>query len=301
MELFHKRKGFHPVDLNRMALRCMEQGGRQGINRIYAPNDFVIMLHPSDYQEISPFLHTIRSEILQELKITVADRNYLLAGELTLKLKADDTAEEGKPMVRGRMSGKDEPDSVVKYEKEYTEPPSDGQDADATNKTGSNVILSDSLTTLEEGVTVLREGNPERAMEVLSGIRKDACNVPQYHAVMGVCHQLLDHADEAKEHYSQLQDMQPDVSSALLLGYDGLSSAPDEKKETKTQKKSAGYRLEANIAGVSLVIRDNELILENRYRDPAASVDGKVTEAVVIERGNVVTLGTVRLHVMNEK
>ena len=40
MDLFHRRRGFHPIDLNRMVRRCMEQGSRKGIKRTYVPNNF---------------------------------------------------------------------------------------------------------------------------------------------------------------------------------------------------------------------------------------------------------------------
>ena len=56
LEVFHRQKGFHPVDLNRLALRCMEQGTRKGINKVYAPNRFRVLLNPGDYRELHPFL-----------------------------------------------------------------------------------------------------------------------------------------------------------------------------------------------------------------------------------------------------
>jgi tetratricopeptide (TPR) repeat protein len=263
---------------------------------------FVILLHPTDYEDIAPFLPNIRMEILQELKTIVADRNYLLAGNLSLTIKTDKNGEEGRPLLKGRMSGSDEPDSVIEYEQHENraaKPLSGQSDPSTQNIAAADALRYDPLTTLEEGITILRDGNPGQAIEVLSELSEDAGDIPQYHAVMGVCRKMLGQDEEARVHFDQLQEMQPEVSSALLLSHDDFS-ANKEKNIQKKQKKSAGYRLETNIAGVSLVTWDKKLILENRYLDPTASVDSKVEESIVIESGDVVTLGTVRLHVTTD-
>ena len=83
MELFHKQKGFHPVDLNRMAMRCMERGCRKGIKQVYAPNRFEVVLNPADHDDLRPFLSIIRSDITGELRRVIEERNYLLAGDLS--------------------------------------------------------------------------------------------------------------------------------------------------------------------------------------------------------------------------
>ena len=299
MEIFHRRRGFHPVDLSRMAMRCMEQGCRQGINRVYAPNDFVILLHPSDYRELSSFLGNIQSEILEELNRTVTNRKYLLAGQLAVKIRADNDTEQRIPAIRGRMTGSDDPDSVVTYQRQAGQFGVDGQNSnDRRQENSDTAIPVDPQTAIEEGVTMLREGHPEQVVEMLTGLAEDADKIPQYHALLGVSRQMLGQEEEARDHFSHLEEMGHTVAGVPLLEYD-QNGKDNEKNKEISQKSCAGYRLEYT-AGVNLIMRDNELVLKNSYLDPTVTVDGKVTGSTVVRPGSVISIGTVRLHLKEE-
>jgi hypothetical protein len=112
MELFHKQKGFQPVDLNRMALRQMEIGCRKGIRQTYAPNHFIVCLNPHDLKDLDAFLEMICSEIKGELRRVVEERQYLLAGELTVEIVNDHKVQAGQPRVEARMHGGFDPYSA---------------------------------------------------------------------------------------------------------------------------------------------------------------------------------------------
>jgi len=274
MDLFHRRKGFHPVDLSRMALRCMEQGCRKGLNTNYAPNHFSVLLNPSDYKELYPFLQTIRSDIYHGLKKIVAERKYLLAGDLVVEILEDRQRPEGLPEVKGYMQDSDEPDSVVGFEQK--------QEQEKDNVFGSIPISGDPITILEEGITLLRDGKVEEAVEVFSNAEADLKEMPQYHASMGVAMDMLGHSDDAKQHYDQLNEADP---SALIEYH------RDQKQKT------TGYRLETDIPGVSLLFGTNGLVMENSYHDPSATVNGKNVPVIQIQSGDVITVGTMRMHV----
>ena len=107
MEKIHDQRGFHPVDLCRKVVRCLERGKRRGIRQTYAPNRFTVRLHPSDYKELRPFVGMIRSEIKGELHRVVQECNYLLAGGLDVALVSDHSVGSGKPQVTGTMAGAD--------------------------------------------------------------------------------------------------------------------------------------------------------------------------------------------------
>ena len=311
MEIFHRRKGFQPVDLSRMTVRCMEQGCKQGINRVYAPNDFIVLLNPLDYRELSSFIQNIRAEILEELTRIVTDRNYLLAGTLTLKIKADDGVGEGLPTIRGKMTGSDDPDSVVTFQQHADDPqPAQQQTGLTGKKTPDFTSAADPQTTIEEGVILLREGHPEQAVEILTACDQEAEDIPQYHAVLGVCSRMLGREEEAGVHFSRLEEMghvvprlpPPDDDRKQMDWREDRKeekNGKDGKNEKNAQKKNSGYRLEYT-AGASLIIRDNELILENRYLDKSVTVDGRVSKTEVIRPGSVLTMGTVHLRVMEE-
>lgn len=121
MEVFHRQKGFHPVDLSRSALRCLEQGCRRGIKQIYAPNRFDVRLCPEDYKELQSFLSVIRSDISGELRRVISERKYLLAGELKIEIIEDPEVQEGKPRVDGYMQGENDNKTTIELPEEISE------------------------------------------------------------------------------------------------------------------------------------------------------------------------------------
>jgi len=308
----HRLDRFHPVDLVRMSLRSMEQGSRQGINRIYAPNRFTVLLHPDDYQENVPLLDVIQNEIITALTDAVQKRGYLLPGELAVRIREDAQVRPGHPVVRGRMSGRDEPDSVVEYEQAAPKQPEEQQDGGGAG-TGeeATVIAAEPETIIEEGLTMIRDGNPGQAAVLLAEIEEDAADLPHYQAAMGVCQKMLGREEQAEEHFSRLRELRPDLvlPPPVRLALDAPSAAGDqpenrdekkaEKNDSGMQENETGCRLVTNIAGVAVLFRDNRLILENRYLNPAASVDGRVEESMEVKPGCEMVLGTVRLHVAN--
>ena len=118
MEFFHQRRGFQPVDLGRMALRCMERGCRQGLRAVFAPNCFRIFLSPEDYDELQPFREVIRSDVSHELSRVASERHYLLAADLVIEIVRDTNTPVGQPRVKGHMQGQEEPVSVISFIKD---------------------------------------------------------------------------------------------------------------------------------------------------------------------------------------
>ncbi|MFH2093542.1 MAG: FhaA domain-containing protein [Pseudomonadota bacterium] len=112
-ELFHSRNGFQPVDVCRLALKCLENGVKKGINKTYAPNLFRVRLNKADYKEYKPFINVIRSDIKGELRRVIEERNYLLAGSLDVEIVKDPALLSGLPRVEGFMQGEDDPRSVI--------------------------------------------------------------------------------------------------------------------------------------------------------------------------------------------
>ncbi len=291
-------KGFQPVDLCRMAVRCMDQGSRQGINRTYAPNVFILTLHGNDYRKHAPVLHFIKADILACLKQHAVEHNYLLAGDLLLTLEEDEHTPEGTPRIIGRMSDGDEPDSVVSYRQQT---PGDSPEQGSRDNAGTapDYDPADPLSIIEEGVTVLREGHPEQAVEVLAAVENSARDTPQYQALMGVCRQLSGEPEQAEEHLYRLQQLVPDMNIPALPIPEVTDNGDNEQWQARKnlQKNRATFRLAVNIDGVCLIVGENTLRLENPYLDPAVTVRGKVEKTADIRPGDVVTLGTIRLHI----
>jgi len=283
MEFFHRQKGFHPVDLNRMALRCMEQGCRKGIKSHYAPNNFSVHLSPSDHHDLFPFLDTIRSDIFCELDKVVSERGYILAGKLRVQILEDKQTEEGLPQVTGSMEGGDEPETFVSFTADTQKTDHDKQPLETPKQ---KPIPLEPITMLEEGLTLLRDGATEEAMEIFSKTEDALGETSEFHAAMTVASQMKGDQEEAKKHMLLLSDLQ---NPQLPWKTD---RTPEKNTECKTLK------LETDIPGVSLLFGASTIQLENKYQDPSATVENKVAAVADIQEGDVVVLGTVRLHLV---
>ncbi len=187
MELFHKRQGFHPVDLSRMALRCLEQGCRKGLRQVYAPNTFLIQLHPNDYNELYAFNKVIIQDIVAELERVVQERKYTLAGEIEVSLHESQTIREGVPEIRGVVRCESEPDSILSTVILEQEGDDDGSREDSgpscypfekvkVQENLFNEVKQDVDNPIpEEGRTVLREKEDETDKEE----NQPCCHLPQ--------------------------------------------------------------------------------------------------------------------------
>lgn len=204
MDRIFKQKGFHPIDLSRLALRCMEKGCRKGLRNTYAPNTFLIYLHTTDYKDLYPFINVICTDIKSELQKMVDERNYVLAAELEVRLFESTEAREGIPEIRGVVCCETEPDSVLSST-------SLGDDLNIEIDTTEGYSLKDTTRyteNLEEGMTIVR-GDAQEKESIL----------PSSHNSF----ELMTIAERGKKHTQEvtLQTNIPGVS--LLFSQDGVA------------------------------------------------------------------------------
>ena len=295
MELFHQRKGFHPVDLNRMALRCMEQGTRKGIRQIYAPNAFTLRLSLSDYQDLAPFEDTIRADVKGELRRVAEERNYLLAGDVSVTLLADETIPAGMPQITAAMQGKTEPVSTVLLsDLEMSDSPSpDISDRDAPTV----VMLPDAERATDdpvaEGIRFLREGRLEAAADRLTAAGPQSGDTPHFLAAMGVAMELLGFASQARQFYRRLQEIEgprPDVQRRIDYLADNLSRDP----ERGVPHGEVG-RIELGDTGASICFDAGDVQLHNPRNDPRVQVDGSAQKHCRLKAGAIIRFGDVEM------
>lgn len=291
LELFHQRKGFHPVDLNRMALRCMEQGTRKGIRQIYAPNAFTVLLSPADYRELSPFQDTIRADIKGELRRVAEERNYLLAGDLSVALVSDEETPAGVPQVNGVMQGKDEPMSTVllaDVEKPATPL------TDNTRRDAPTVILVPAEEQavddpVAEGISFLREGQVKAAAERLADAGPEKVDTPQFLAAMAVAMELLGNASQAGRFYRRLQEVdepRPEVQRRI----DYLSDASSRYTAGDTIHGEVG-RIELGDTGACIHFGTGTFQLHNPLNDLTVQVNGSVHQHCQLKEGDKIRVG----------
>jgi tetratricopeptide (TPR) repeat protein len=295
LELFHQQKGFHPVDLSRLALRCMEQGTRQGIRQTYAPNAFTVLLHPADYEELKPFLDTISSDIKGEIQRVAEERSYLLAGNLAVTLTPNGETPEGKPKVNGMMQGEADPISTVMLSDAET---SMMQPQEESERDAATVILlpADEKPCddqIEEGISFLKEGSVEKADACLKKAASNNEDSPRFLAAKAVVMELTGRPLQAGELYQQLQKIdgpRADVQRRIeYLNSSAHSAAWDDNHST------AFSRLELSGTGASICFDAESLQVFNPQKDARVQVNGGVQHHIRLEEGDRIEVGFLKM------
>lgn len=298
MEKFHTRRGFHPVDLNRLAVRCMEQGSRRGIKKVYAPNRFRILLNPEDYRELYPFLDMIRSEITGELRLLVDERKYLLAGEVQMDIVEDPDTPVGLPQIKYRMQENGETESVERMSDQDVR---DRRTAPSPSRDSDTVILlaepeSDAEKRLEDGVGNLKEGQPQIAFDKLSDL-SDADDEleasPRFHAAMAVALEMMGRPEEALSHYRRIEaiDGPRPMVQRRIEWIENAAGRPDAAPAAPTP---LGF-LETGVPGAVIRLDTGGIYLENRHRDPAVRVNGEIVAETALKDGGRIQIGNTEL------
>ena len=269
MKLFEP-KNFHPIDLCRLALHGLEGGCRKGLRRTYAPNTFIIQLHRTDYQELYPFLKVITQEITTELQQAINTRNYVLAGDLEVVLRESAQVKEGVPEVQAVVRSEAEPDSVVCDASLSDDPRVDWQgDApvaeDPTAKATSPIQEFADLHHQEEAYTVVMEEG-----KTIVGERNftDDDVFHQPHHISGSAALTVKPAAG--------RDVTPFIANSSRP-----SGSPGE------------IILQTNIPGVSLLIDNGRIQLENCMGYEKVAVDGMVQPLCEVKKGSI---GPLELH-----
>ncbi|CAG37161.1 FhaA domain-containing protein [Desulfotalea psychrophila] len=205
MEKFHQGNDFHPIDLCRLAVRCLEQGCKKGLRRTYAPNTFHIYLHSNDYNELYPFLKVISSDIQAELERHIEERKYVLASNLEVFLFESTKVKPKRPEIKGLVCCESEPDTVLSSTvlEESMERDTilscakQEQESQSTVQAGVNEYLDEPLTIVcdYEGESVAPE--VESTMPAEAGLQINSAslltNIP------GVLFQIMQNGDVCLE------------------------------------------------------------------------------------------------------
>ena len=298
LEYFHNRKGFQPVDLNRLAQRCMESGSRKGIRRVYAPNRYEVLLSEWDFAELHPFLETICADIGSELQRVAEERDYMLAGEISVEIKKDPSVSKGFPQVKGHMQGDEEPRSVVTFSEE-----NQGLASDTNNRDCKTVLLMREVRKPEKRAksTVFRSirkpagrkrgpwaaagGNTGTQPEIRS--REIAEESPAEKSVAprpkGACSNPLAWGQRpATEKRPLSLPFRPEKPPAL----------PAPAVPVKDSQSSWG---EINGMGVFLHFTQAGIVVENRQWAPEVKVNGAVATKRRLADGDRLQIGTLEL------
>jgi hypothetical protein len=292
--IFHRRAGFQPVDLVRLAMRCMERQARKGIRQTYAPNRFSVVLHPSDYRELYGFLGILRSEIKGELRRVVEERNYLLAGDLEVEIVEEARIKKGLPEVQAFMQGEQQPNESVVLEDEEKSATGSGADAD-----DHTLIIeppepaASPAAGFDRGLTLLKEGRAAEAADTITLVDESEVDGVEYHAALGAAMEMMGRTPEAVSHYRnviQLGGPQPLMQKRIAW----LGHNPDDRAASKTHAETLG-RLAIPAHGVVFHLRTDGIFVENQGEAAAVTVDGEASLGAPLPDGAVIALDGLEL------
>jgi hypothetical protein len=85
----------HPREIARSLARRMEEGKVVSLRRVYAPNGFIVRLHPRDLAMLVPFRSDLSGEMERYLADWVCQNRYHLCGPLRVEFQASDRVRTG--------------------------------------------------------------------------------------------------------------------------------------------------------------------------------------------------------------
>jgi hypothetical protein len=89
------RGRIHPRQIARSLTRRLEEGKVVSLRRVYAPNGFIVRLHPRDLTALAPFQVELADELERSLADWVCQNRYHLCGPLRVEFQASDRIRPG--------------------------------------------------------------------------------------------------------------------------------------------------------------------------------------------------------------
>src|SRR5687768_5836593 len=89
------RARVHPRQIAQRLARRLEEGKVVSLRRVYAPNGFIVQLHPRDLTALAPFQSELAGELERYLADWVCQNQYYLCGPLHVEFQASDRVRPG--------------------------------------------------------------------------------------------------------------------------------------------------------------------------------------------------------------
>jgi len=306
MDMVHTGKRFQPVDLNRMALKCLERGSRKGINRIYAPNQFRIILSCNDYKDLSPFLNRLMQDIKSELCKVVEERNYLLAGELKISIERSENKSVA-PVVTGIMQSSNDSESLISkpQNRESTElseikkysdlktvimlPGYEGRDnyqrsPEKQTRLDEIILLPESDESVSSVSLKTEHSEKKEKDNAMCVADKNRCVVDTLSSVSGF--------------FSTIKRFLAYNKNKLVLFFLPENIRRNIIQETNSDFKKGFLeksKFEISIPGAEIYFEKEGIFLLNKKLDHNIRVNGKIEPVLSVKKGDLIELGGISL------
>ncbi|MDP9223030.1 MAG: DUF3662 and FHA domain-containing protein [Actinomycetota bacterium] len=98
------RSGLQPVEVGRRILREMAEGKTVSVNRIYAPNDFQVLIGPEDHARFLPMEAGLAREFGDLVIETAKENRWNLMGAPQISFQKDDNMGKGEFKVEASLA-----------------------------------------------------------------------------------------------------------------------------------------------------------------------------------------------------
>ena len=102
------RARLQPIQLAKAASRAMQQQQLIGPDGPEVPNEYRIILHPTDYDAFASYKQSLRTKIQRYLDGFAADRGLRPVADLSVELVSDESVRAGSIVVDARMADIDQ-------------------------------------------------------------------------------------------------------------------------------------------------------------------------------------------------
>ena len=95
--LFSKtfRSGVQPIEIARHVVRTQDAGRQVGVQEVWAPNRFEVVLSPDDAERYERAKHAIANELKQVIRENAGERGYGLVGPPEVAFVVDENLKKG--------------------------------------------------------------------------------------------------------------------------------------------------------------------------------------------------------------
>lgn len=97
------RSGLQPVELGRRLAREMDLRRTVGMNGVFAPNHFEILLSSEDNSRFEPIIENLRRELIETAREHARNERYSFVGPVGVDLGVDESLTPGIFLLNGEM------------------------------------------------------------------------------------------------------------------------------------------------------------------------------------------------------
>lgn len=98
------RSGVQPVELAKRILRELDAGKTVGVNEVWVPNRYKILLSPDDAERFTPMKGALQTQLEQVVIEGARERNYGMVAKPEVRLETDENLKRGDFTVEAEIT-----------------------------------------------------------------------------------------------------------------------------------------------------------------------------------------------------